>query len=150
MATIMLTINANPAEISKFTTLAHQWWDPEGPCRPLHELNPLRLAFIQRYVALNGLSALDVGCGGGILTEALAQSGALATGIDMSAEVLQIAKLHALESELSIKYQETTVEAFAAEHPNAFNVVTCMEMLEHVPDPQSVVNACAQLCAQGG
>lgn len=146
----MNTINANPAEISKFTSLAAQWWDPDGPCRPLHQLNPLRLEFIQRYATLQGQKVLDVGCGGGILTEALAKAQAQATGIDMSAAIVQVAKLHALESELSIHYQEIPVETLANEQPKSFHVVTCMEMLEHVPDPQSIVQACAQLVCPGG
>lgn len=142
--------NVSPEEIDKFAQMAAQWWDPQGPCQPLHALNPLRLAFIQRYTTLHGQKALDVGCGGGILTESLAANGAKTTGIDMSAAVLQVAQLHSLESGLTIHYQETTVEDFAKHHAGTFSVVSCMEMLEHVPDPQSVVNACAELTAPNG
>ncbi len=142
--------NVNSAEILKFTEMAAQWWDINGPCRPLHELNPLRLAFIKQHVLLKGKKTLDVGCGGGILTEALAKEGAAATGIDLSHEVLEVARLHALESQLLVNYQEISVEAFAEKNPNTFDVITCMEMLEHVPDPISVVNACAQLVTPGG
>lgn len=142
--------NVNSAEILKFTEMASQWWDIHGPCRPLHELNSLRLAFIKQHVILKGKKALDVGCGGGILTEALAKEGAAATGIDLGHEVLEVARLHALESQLLVNYEEISVEAFAEKNPHTFDVVTCMEMLEHVPDPVSVVNACAQLVKPGG
>lgn len=146
----MQNSNVNSAEILKFTEMAAQWWDLNGPCRPLHELNPLRLAFIKQHIILKGKKALDVGCGGGILTEALAKEGAAATGIDLSHEVLEVARLHALESQLLVNYQEISVEAFAEKNAHTFDVVTCMEMLEHVPDPVSVVNACAQLVTPGG
>lgn len=146
----MQTPNLDSTEINKFTNLASLWWDPNGPCKPLHELNPHRLAFIERYTKLARQKALDVGCGGGILTESLAKAGAQATGIDMGAEVLQVARLHSLENNLNIHYAQIPVETFALEHAGEFNVVTCMEMLEHVPDPASVVNACAALAAPGG
>lgn len=144
-------MNVDPQEIAKFEALASRWWDPEGEFRPLHELNPLRLAWIERYSdGLNGKRVLDVGCGGGILTESMARRGARATGLDMGREPLQVARLHALESGIEVEYQQGTVEELAAAHPGAFDVVTCMEMLEHVPDPASVVRACARLVRPGG
>jgi len=142
--------NADPAELQKFGALAHRWWDPQGDMRPLHEINPLRLAWIDRLAALCGKRVLDVGCGGGILAEAMARSGARVTGIDLSTKPLRVAQLHAIESEASIDYRETSAEALAAELPSAFDVVTCMEMLEHVPDPASTVAACSSLVRPGG
>lgn len=146
----MQNFNVDSAEIHKFTEMAHEWWDLTGPCRPLHELNPLRLSFIKKHASLSHKKVVDVGCGGGILTEALAKEGAQATGIDLGHSVLEVARLHALASQLNINYQEISVEDFALTHPHSFDVVTCMEMLEHVPDPESVVKACSQLTAPGG
>ena len=142
--------NVDPAEVAKFDALASSWWDPEGQSRPLHEINPLRLAFISERSQLKGAKAIDVGCGGGILTEALVKSGADTVGIDMGEMPLNVAKLHALEAGLKIKYQLTTAEAMAEQHPSEFDVVTCMEMLEHVPDPQAIVDACATMVKPGG
>jgi 2-polyprenyl-6-hydroxyphenyl methylase/3-demethylubiquinone-9 3-methyltransferase len=143
-------LNADPAELRKFGALAHRWWDPQGDMRPLHEINPLRLAWIDRLAALSGKRALDVGCGGGILAEAMAQRGARVTGIDLSTKPLRVAQLHALESGVAVDYRETSAETLAAESPGAFDVVTCMEMLEHVPDPASSVAACGALARPGG
>jgi len=142
--------NADPAELQKFGALAHRWWDPQGDMRPLHEINPLRLDWIDRLSALPGKRVLDVGCGGGILAEAMAQRGARVTGIDLSAKPLRVAQLHALESGVAADYRESSAEALAAEAPAAFEVVTCMEMLEHVPDPASTVQACSRLARPGG
>ena len=143
-------INADPQELQKFGALAHRWWDPNGDMRPLHEINPLRLDWIDRLAALAGKRVLDVGCGGGILAEAMAQRGARVTGIDLSTKPLRVAQLHALESGVALDYREASAEALAAESPAAFEVVTCMEMLEHVPDPASTVAACAALARPGG
>jgi 2-polyprenyl-6-hydroxyphenyl methylase/3-demethylubiquinone-9 3-methyltransferase len=142
--------NADPAELQKFAALAHSWWDPQGDMRPLHEINPLRLDWIDRLAALGGKKVLDVGCGGGILAEAMAQRGARVTGIDLSAKPLRVAQLHALESGVTVDYREASAEALAAGSPAAFEVVTCMEMLEHVPDPASTVQACSTLARPGG
>jgi len=144
------TPNIDPAEIRKFDELASRWWDQQGEFKPLHEMNPIRLNFINTGSPLNGLSVLDVGCGGGILSESMATSGATACGIDMGKAPLAVARLHAMEEELDIDYQQSTVEDFAQTHPAGFDVVTCMEMLEHVPDPASVINACARCCKAGG
>lgn len=145
------SINADAAELTKFSDLAHRWWDADGEFRPLHQINPLRLGWIQSLCPLTGLMALDVGCGGGILTDSLARSGATATGIDLSTKVLRVAQLHALDAETkNVQYREISVEAMALEQPASFDVVTCMEMLEHVPDPASVVQACATLVKPGG
>jgi len=145
------TINADPAELAKFSELAHRWWDADGEFRPLHQINPLRLAWINGLCLLHGKTALDVGCGGGILTDSLARSGAFATGIDLSTKALRIAQLHALDAQTDhVQYREISAEAMALEQPAAFDVVTCMEMLEHVPDPASVVQACATLVKPGG
>lgn len=141
--------NVDPAEVAKFDALASSWWDPQGQSKPLHDINPIRLGFIAERTRLQNAKVIDVGCGGGILTEALAKSGAQATGIDMGEMPLNIAKLHALEAGLNIHYQQTTAEAMAAQHAEQFDVVTCMEMLEHVPDPQAIINACAQLAKPG-
>lgn len=146
----MIHSNVDPAEVAKFDALASSWWDPQGQSKPLHDINPIRLGFIAERAQLDNAQVIDVGCGGGILTEALAKSGAQATGIDMGEMPLNIAKLHALEAGLSIRYQQTTAEAMAAQHAEQFDVVTCMEMLEHVPDPQAIINACAQLAKPGG
>jgi 2-polyprenyl-6-hydroxyphenyl methylase/3-demethylubiquinone-9 3-methyltransferase len=142
--------NADPAELQKFGALAHRWWDPQGDMRPLHELNPLRLDWIDRLAALRGKRVLDVGCGGGILAEAMAQRGARVTGIDLSTKPLRVAQLHALESGATVDYREVSAEALAAASPEPFDVVTCMEMLEHVPDPASTVQACSALARPGG
>lgn len=150
---IKKTMNANvdPAEIEKFNAMASRWWDPSGDFRPLHQINPLRVEFVEQYgLGLAGRTVLDVGCGGGILSESMARAGAQVTGIDMSPDALTVAKLHALESEMTIHYEQTTAEAFAAQHPGTFDIVTCMEMLEHVPDPSAVVAACATLVKPGG
>ena len=145
-------MNVDPAELAKFSELAHHWWDPESEFRPLHQINPLRLDWIVRQATLAaGQQVLDVGCGGGILAEAMARQGAEVLGIDLAIKSLKVAQLHALESELgNISYREVAVEALAAERPASFDVVTCMEMLEHVPDPASVVKACAELVKPGG
>jgi len=142
--------NVDPAELAKFNELAHRWWDPVGEFRPLHEINPLRLGWIDARAPLEGKSALDVGCGGGILTEAMAQRGASVTGIDLGDKPLRIAQLHTLESGVQVRYEAASAEAFAEAHPGAFDVVTCMELLEHVPEPSSTVAACARLAKPGG
>jgi 2-polyprenyl-6-hydroxyphenyl methylase/3-demethylubiquinone-9 3-methyltransferase len=142
--------NVSAAEIAKFGALASRWWDPNGPQRPLHELNPARLAYITDRVSLPGLRALDVGCGAGLLSEALAQEGARVTALDLAPELVDIAKLHLLESGLTIDYRLQSVESISAEMPAAFDVVTCMELLEHVPDASSVLSACAHLLKPGG
>lgn len=142
--------NADPVEIEKFSQLAHKWWDPNSEFRPLHEINPLRLAYIDGISALSGKTVLDVGCGGGILAESMAGLGAKVTGIDLADKSLQVAKLHLLESGKQVEYRKVAVEALAAEHPDHYDVVTCMEMLEHVPDPAAVVTACARLVKPGG
>ncbi|MCH8500342.1 MAG: bifunctional 2-polyprenyl-6-hydroxyphenol methylase/3-demethylubiquinol 3-O-methyltransferase UbiG [Aliidiomarina sp.] len=143
--------NVDAAEIEKFNAMASRWWDPEGDFRPLHQINPLRVQFIDQHgQGFAGRKILDVGCGGGILTEAMAKAGAEVTGIDMSPDALNVARLHALESGLTIDYQQITAEAFAAENPEQYDIVTCLEMLEHVPDPAAVIAACAQLVKPGG
>lgn len=142
--------NVDPAELQKFGALAHRWWDRQGDMRPLHEINPLRLDWIDRLSALGGKRVLDVGCGGGILAEAMAQRGSRVTGIDLSTKPLRVAQLHALESGVTVDYRETSAEALAGESPATFDVVTCMEMLEHVPDPASTVSACSTLARPGG
>ena len=145
------TVNADPAELAKFSELAHRWWDPESEFRPLHQINPLRLDWINGLAPLAGKQVLDVGCGGGILADAMARKGATVTGIDLSSKALKVAQLHALEAGTpNISYREVAAEALAAEQPAAFDVVSCMEMLEHVPDPASVVRACATLVKPGG
>lgn len=143
--------NVDPAELAKFSELAHRWWDTESEFRPLHEINPLRLGWIDSIAPLHGRRVLDVGCGGGILADAMARRGAEVTGIDLATKSLKVAQLHALETGTpNIQYREVSVEALAEESPAAFDVVTCMEMLEHVPDPVSVVQACSQLVKPGG
>jgi 2-polyprenyl-6-hydroxyphenyl methylase/3-demethylubiquinone-9 3-methyltransferase len=143
-------VNADPAELDKFSQLAHRWWDPEGEFRPLHEINPLRLEWIDRHAALAGKAVLDVGCGGGILAEAMARRGARVTGIDLADKPLRVAELHLHESRLEITYQLKSAEDLATERPAAFDLVTCMELLEHVPQPASMVAACASLVRPGG
>jgi 2-polyprenyl-6-hydroxyphenyl methylase/3-demethylubiquinone-9 3-methyltransferase len=142
-------MNVDQSEIAKFSALAHRWWDKNSEFKPLHAINPLRLGWIKSFVELNGKSALDVGCGGGILAEALAQSGAQTTGIDLSEKALKVAELHALESGAQVNYQAISAESLALTESASFDVVTCMEMLEHVPDPASVVKACATLAKPG-
>jgi len=142
--------NVDPAEIAKFEALAHRWWDPDSEFRPLHEINPLRLAFIDERASLRDKAVLDVGCGGGILAEAMARKGARVTGIDLGEAPLSVARLHLLESGLDVDYRKISAEALAAESPAAFDVVTCMEMLEHVPNPDRTVQACATLVRPGG
>ncbi len=144
------TLNVDHAEISKFEELASRWWDPHSEFKPLHEINPLRLGYIDDIASLSGKRVLDVGCGGGILSESMAAKGAGVTGIDMGEAPLQVARLHLLESGLEVNYERIPVERLAAEQPASFDVVTCMEMLEHVPDPASVVNACATLVKPDG
>lgn len=144
-------VNADPAELAKFSDLAHRWWDPESEFRPLHQINPLRLDWINTLSPLQDQRVLDVGCGGGILADSMARKGARVTGIDLATKALRVAQLHALEAQTPhIEYREVSVEALAAEQPGSFDTVTCMEMLEHVPDPGSVVRACAQLVKPGG
>ena len=142
--------NVNPAETAKFDRLAARWWDPDGESRPLHDLNPVRLGYIADRATLKDARALDVGCGGGLLSEALARAGADVTAIDLAPAVLDVARLHLYETGLSVDYRETSVEALAAEMPGEFDVITCMEMLEHVPDPRSILRACATLLRPGG
>jgi 2-polyprenyl-6-hydroxyphenyl methylase / 3-demethylubiquinone-9 3-methyltransferase len=145
------TVNADPAELAKFSDLAHRWWDPDSEFRPLHQINPLRLDWIQALAPLPGKRVLDVGCGGGILADAMARKGAQVLGIDLATKALKVAQLHALEAQTAnVEYREVSAEALAAEQPVGFDVVTCMEMLEHVPDPASVVKACATLVKPGG
>ncbi len=146
----MTTLNFDPAEISKFEELASRWWDMHGEFKPLHDINPLRLHYIDERVHLNGKRVLDVGCGGGILSESMARRGADVTAIDMGKAPLSVARLHAMESELEIDYQQITVEELAAQQPASFDAVSCMEMLEHVPDPASVIKACQTLVKPGG
>ena len=143
-------MNADPAELQKFGELAHRWWDPQGEFRPLHELNPLRLGWIDGLANLAGKRVLDVGCGGGILAEAMARRGADVTGIDLSEKPLKVAQLHLLESGLAIRYELISAEELQKTSSNSFDVVTCMELLEHVPDPSSTVAACAKLAKPGG
>lgn len=144
------TANIDPAEIKKFEEISSRWWDEKGEFKPLHEMNPLRLSFINSGSPLDGKKVCDVGCGGGILSESIARCGAITTGIDMGKSPLSIARLHALESELEIEYQQITAEEFAQANPETFDVVTCMEMLEHVPDPGSVISACFAMVKPGG
>ena len=145
------TENADPAELAKFSELAHRWWDTESEFRPLHQINPLRLAWIDDIVPLAGKRVLDIGCGGGILADAMARKGAEVLGIDLAGKALKVAQLHALEAQTQgVRYREVSAETLAAEQPESFDVVTCMEMLEHVPDPSSVVRACATLVKPGG
>jgi 2-polyprenyl-6-hydroxyphenyl methylase / 3-demethylubiquinone-9 3-methyltransferase len=142
--------NVDPAELEKFSQLAHRWWDPNSEFKPLHDINPLRLEYIDRIAGLSGKSVLDVGCGGGILSESMAARGAIVTGIDLGEKPLRVAQLHLLESGLPVEYRKIAAEALAAELPHHYDVVTCMEMLEHVPDPAAIVEACARLLKPGG
>jgi len=142
--------NVDPVELEKFSQLAHKWWDPNSEFKPLHDINPLRLGYIDRLASLAGKTVLDVGCGGGILSEGMAGLGANVTGIDLGDKPLQVAKLHLLESGKQVEYQKISVEEFAAGQAGAYDIVTCMEMLEHVPNPQSVITACAKLAKPGG
>ena len=142
-------MNADPAELEKFSALAHRWWDPESEFKPLHQINPLRLDWIDRVARLSGKSALDVGCGGGILAEAMARRGARVKGIDLSDKALNVAQLHLLESRVAVDYDAVSAEDLAARTPAEYDVVTCMELLEHVPDPASTVRACAALARRG-
>jgi len=146
----MTTANIDHSEIAKFEQLASRWWDRQGEFKPLHDINPLRLHYIDERVQLPGKRVLDVGCGGGILSESMARLGADVTGIDMGKAPLSVAKLHALETDVELDYQQITVEQLAEEQPDSFDVVTCMEMMEHVPDPASVINACKKLVKPGG
>ncbi len=142
--------NMDPNEIAKFEALASRWWDPNSEFKPLHDINPLRLDYIDQRVGLAGKKVLDVGCGGGILSESMATRGAEVTGIDLGEAPLSVAELHLLESEASVSYRKISAEDLAAEAPESFDAVTCMEMLEHVPDPSSIIKACAQLVKPGG
>ena len=143
-------INADPIELDKFGELAHRWWDPISEFKPLHDINPLRLDWIDRTIGLAGKRVLDVGCGGGLLSEGMATRGAIVTGIDLSEKPLGVAKLHLLETGQKVDYRKIAVEELAEEMPGAFDAVTCLEMLEHVPNPASVVSACARLVKPGG
>jgi 2-polyprenyl-6-hydroxyphenyl methylase/3-demethylubiquinone-9 3-methyltransferase len=144
------SLNADPAELKKFSDLAHRWWDPKGAFRPLHELNPVRLQWIESQLPLAGISVVDVGCGGGILSEAMSARGAQVLGIDLAGKSLQVARLHALESGAQVQYRAVAAEDLAREQAGRFDLVTCMEMLEHVPDPAQTIAACAQLVRPGG
>lgn len=143
-------MNADPLELKKFSDLAHQWWDPTSEFRPLHEINPLRLDWINSQAQLAGKTVVDIGCGGGILAESMAKKGATVTGIDLSEKALKVADLHSLESGVRVRYELIAAEDLATREPEQFDVVTCMEMLEHVPDPAAIVAACAQLVKPGG
>jgi len=142
--------NFRQSELDKFAALANRWWDPKGPQKALHALNPVRLGYVADRVALRGAKVLDVGCGGGLLSEALARAGADVTAIDLAADLIKVAKLHGLESGVKVDYRVQPVETLAAEQPGAFDAVTCMEMLEHVPDPGAILSACASLLKPGG
>ena len=143
-------LNADPNELDKFSQLAHRWWDPDSDFKPLHEINPLRLEWIDRHAGISGQRVLDVGCGGGILSESMAQRGALVTGIDLSDKALGVARLHLLESGNTVDYQKISAEELADQSAGRFDMVTCMEMLEHVPNPASTIAACAALVKPGG
>lgn len=142
--------NVDLNEVEKFNSIASEWWDPHGPFKPLHQLNPCRLDFVKKYTKLSNKKVLDVGCGGGILSESLARNGAHVTGIDMAEDALQVAKQHASQSQLNIDYQHITAEEFAEQHAGQFDVITCMELLEHVPNPESLIKACARLAKPEG
>ncbi len=144
-------INADPQELAKFSDLAHKWWDPESEFRPLHQINPLRLDWIDQFAAISGKNVVDVGCGGGILAESMARRGANVLGVDLADKPLKVAQLHAMEGGVAnLEYRSIAAEDLAAEQPAAFDVVTCMEMLEHVPDPSSIIRACAGMARPGG
>ena len=143
-------MNADPQELKKFSDLAHRWWDPTSEFRPLHEINPLRLEWINNIVPLPGKTVVDVGCGGGILAESMARKNAKVTGIDLSDKALKVADLHSMDSGVQVRYEKISAEDLAAREPGQFDVVTCMEMLEHVPDPASIVRACTALAKPGG
>ena len=143
-------MNADPQELKKFSDLAHHWWDTTSEFRPLHQINPLRLEWINGRMPIAGKAVLDIGCGGGILTESMARKGAQVTGIDLSEKALKVADLHSLESGIKVRYEMISAEDLAIREPHAYDVVTCMEMLEHVPDPASIVQACATLVKPGG
>jgi 2-polyprenyl-6-hydroxyphenyl methylase/3-demethylubiquinone-9 3-methyltransferase len=145
-----LCMNADPLELQKFSDLAHRWWDPTSEFRPLHEINPLRLEWINAHAPLAGKTIVDIGCGGGILAESMVKKGGRVTGIDLSEKALKVADLHSLESGVQVRYEMISAEDFAAREPAAYDIVTCMEMLEHVPDPAAVVHACATLVKPGG
>lgn len=142
--------NFEAAELDKFSAIAHKWWDKNSEFKPLHDINPLRLQYIEQHVSLQGKRVLDVGCGGGILSESMAQKGAIVTGIDLGEKALNVAKLHSLESGINVDYQHISVEALALAQPASFDVVTCLEMLEHVPDPASIIQACSALVKPNG
>lgn len=146
----MRFMNADPLELQKFSELAHRWWDPSSEFRPLHEINPLRLEWINSRAPLAGKTVLDIGCGGGILAESMARKGADVTGIDLSEKALKVADLHSLETGVQVRYELISAEAMAEREPGRYDVVTCMEMLEHVPDPAAIVHACATLVKRGG
>jgi len=143
-------MNVDPNEIAKFEELASRWWDKNSEFKPLHDINPLRVSYIDRIAALDGKKVLDVGCGGGILSESMVQRGATVTGIDLGEAPLKVAQLHGLESGFEVDYQKISAEQMAELHPASFDVITCMEMLEHVPDPSSIVSACAKMIKPGG
>ena len=143
-------MNADQTEINKFSSLAHHWWDPTSEFKPLHAINPLRLDWIQKHAEIQGKKVLDIGCGGGILTESLAKSGANAKGIDLSEKALKVADLHSLETGIAVQYEYISAEDLANKEAGQYDVVTCMEMLEHVPDPQSIIKACSALAKPGG
>ena len=144
------SVNVDPLELEKFNQLAHRWWDPNSEFKPLHEINPLRLDYIDRFAGLPGKTVLDVGCGGGILSESMAERGADVTGIDLGDKPLKVAKLHLLETGKKVSYRKMAVEDLAREQPHHYDVITCMEMLEHVPSPASIVRSCAELAKPGG
>jgi len=151
MSTSQSTVNVDPAEIEKFQAIASRWWDPNSEFKPLHDINPLRLDYIEQQAGgLQGRKVVDIGCGGGLLSEGMAARGAEVTGIDLAEQSLEVARMHLLESGLEVDYQHISAEDFAAQNPAAFDVVTCLEMLEHVPDPQSIVKAAATLLKPGG
>ncbi len=143
-------LNADPSELARFQAAASRWWDPEGEMRPLHDLNPVRLQYVERAGRLNGRSALDVGCGGGLLSEAMARAGARVTGLDLAHELIDVARLHALDEGVSVEYRVESAEQHVSAHAGRYDIVTCMEMLEHVPDPASVVAALASVVRPGG